>query len=154
LYTISIENLTVLPSGPLFNNPSELLSSDGFQTLIQYLRDRFEFVIVDSPPVLPVTDPCIISNFVDGVYITIRIRNGFQVNAQHSIEALETVGAPVCGIIVNGIQPKDAKTYRYGESYGYGRNRYGRNNAYYANDAKTKGMLKARSRERDPAKIN
>ncbi|MEQ1905570.1 MAG: polysaccharide biosynthesis tyrosine autokinase [Pirellulaceae bacterium] len=154
MYSTSVDNLTLLPSGPLFTNPSELLSSDGFQTLIQYLRDRFEFVIIDSPPVLPVTDPCIIANFVDGVYVTIRIRNGVQVNAQHSIEALETVGAPVCGIIVNGIQPKDAKTYQYGEGYGYGRNRYGRNNAYYTSDAKTKGKLKSRARERDPAEAN
>ncbi len=150
----SVENLTVLPCGPLFSNPSELLASDAFQSLIQYLRDRFEFVIVDSPPVLPVTDPCIIANFVDGVYLTLRIRNGVQVNAQHSIEALETVGAAVCGIIVNGIQPKDAKTYRYGEGYGYGRHKYGRNSGYYSSDAKSKGVLKSRSRERNPANTN
>ena len=79
------------------------------------------------------TDPVIISGYADAIYIPMRIRNGVQVNAQRAIEALNTVGANVKGIVVNGLRKKDSG-YNYGGygGYGYGNKAYGNYGSYKA----------------------
>jgi capsular exopolysaccharide synthesis family protein len=122
---IGLENFHLITSGPIFSNPSELLLSRHLPEIINQMRDEFDFIIVDSPPVLPVTDPCIIAGFVDAVYMPMRLRNGVQINARRAIEALETVGRNVEGVIVNGLMRKDSVNYRYGDRYGSSYTKYG-----------------------------
>ena len=134
IQVIGLPNLHLLTSGPQFANPAELLTTDRFPSLMEKLRDEYDFIILDTPPVLPVTDPAIISGYSDIIYMPMRIRNGVQVNAQRAIEALSTVGANVQGIIVNGLRKKEAG-YNYGGYGGYGgyRNKpYGTSGNYKA----------------------
>src|SRR5260370_32163670 len=73
----AVEGISVLPCGPRPLNPAELLTSPRFEELLGQLRQRYDFVIIDTPPLLAVTDPCVVAPRVDGVLHTIRIsRNG------------------------------------------------------------------------------
>ncbi len=134
-----VPQLHFLPSGPKYANPSELLTSAEFPKLLQDLAEKFDFVIVDTPPVLPVTDPAIISNFVDTIFMVLRIRKGVQVNARRAVEALETVNASLDGVIVNGLRRKDG----FGGKSGYG-SAYGQYGTYgsYSNGGADKGLGK------------
>ena len=120
-----VKNLELLASGPPCGNPAEILTSEGYADLLQQVRKKYDFVIIDTPPVLPVTDPAIISNLVDAVYMPMRIRKGVQVKSQKAIESLAMVGCQVSGVIINGLTPKEAGGNNYG-GYGYGGySRYG-----------------------------
>ena len=123
----SIKNLDLLASGPPCGNPAEILISEDFANLIQDTRDNYDFVIVDTPPVLPVTDPAIICNLVDAVYMPMRIRKGVQVKAQKATEALAMVGCELAGIVINGLSKREAGSYSYG---GYGTGNYAKYGAY------------------------
>ena len=124
---VGIRNLRFIASGPQYTNPAELLTTRAFIAFLEAVRTEYDFVIVDTPPVLPVTDPVIISNYVDAVYMPMRIRNGIQVNAQRAVESLAMVGTQISGIIINGLTKKESKGYNYG-GYGYGV--YGSRNPY------------------------
>ena len=124
IQVIGLPNLHLISSGPQYANPAELLTTERFPALLDSLRHEYDFIILDTPPVIPVTDPVIISGYADAVYIPMRIRNGVQVNAQRAIEALNTVGANVKGIVVNGLRKKDAG-YNYSGYGGYGYGSYG-----------------------------
>ncbi len=122
-----VENLHLLSSGPPCANPAEILTTDDFAQMLQDAKAKFDFVIVDTPPVLPVTDPVIISSHTDAVYMPMRIRNGVQVKSQKAIEALALVGCEVDGVIINGLSKKEVGSYNYG---GYGNSGYGNYGAY------------------------
>ncbi len=98
-----IPNLFFLPAQERPLNPSELLSTPQFKNLLDIARERFDFVLVDTPPLLAVTDPCAVAARVDGVLLTLRIRKGVQAVATRAMEMLQAVNGNVLGTIVNGI---------------------------------------------------
>ncbi|HEY2252096.1 MAG TPA: CpsD/CapB family tyrosine-protein kinase, partial [Planctomycetaceae bacterium] len=110
-----IDNLYGLSCGPKPSNPSELLSSPRYAELIDLLREKFDYVIIDTPPLLAVTDPAVVATRVDGILITIRINKRSQQDCVRSAELLSSLGANQLGVIVNGVDNRD----RYG-GYGYG----------------------------------
>jgi succinoglycan biosynthesis transport protein ExoP len=127
-----IPGLSILPSGPAISNPSELLSGARMGDLIKSLRESYDFVLIDTPPVLAVTDPLTVAARVDGVIMAIRIANRVQFSSRRAKEALDRVGATILGVVVNGFAPNSAfargvaKDYGYSGSYGYGyRSGYG-----------------------------
>jgi succinoglycan biosynthesis transport protein ExoP len=120
-----ISQLSILPCGPRPNNPAELLTSQGFQELLAAVRDQYEFVIVDTPPVLVVSDPSVVAPRVDGVLLTIRVSKNGRPDAERAKEMLVTLGANIVGVIVNGIGGQ--KNYGYNQYYNY---RYGYNYQY------------------------
>jgi len=69
-------DLFLMPAGGRPSNPGELVTSEEFRNLIEALREKFDYVLIDSPPVLPVSDPATIASIVDGVYLVTRIRKG------------------------------------------------------------------------------
>ena len=139
----SLKNLSILTSGPSCANPAEILTTEDFSTFMSDVRRLFDFVIIDTPPVLPVTDPVIISNYVDALYMPIRIRTGVQVKSQKAIEAMTLVGQDVDGIIINGLTRKEAGSYSYG---GYGYKTYGAYGAYNkSKDLQTSSEMKLRN---------
>jgi len=147
IQTIGLPNLHLISSGPQYANPAELLTTERFPALLNSIRHEYDFIILDTPPVLPVTDPVIISGYADAVYMPMRIRNGVQINAQRAIEALTTVGANVQGIVINGLSKKDSAGYNYGGyGYGYGGKAYGNYGAYKAAPA-PKGHQRPESSE-------
>jgi polysaccharide biosynthesis transport protein len=115
-------DLWVLPSGPLPPNPSEMLSSRRMKDVISELRGMFDFVIIDSPPVLFVSDPLAVSRQVDGVIMVIDAGRTSAPQAKKAIADLEQVGAPILGLVLNRVKPKDLQgSDEYGYGYGYGR---------------------------------
>ena len=117
-----VENLWCMPTGPKPPNPSELLTSPRFQELLDTLRGQYDFILVDTPPILAVTDPSAVAARVDGVLLTIRISKKSRAVAVRAIETLNTLGAGVLGVVVNGV--REERGYGYGR-YLYGRYRYG-----------------------------
>lgn len=112
--------LTVLPSGSIPPNPSELLGSRGMIDLVQGFRREFDVIVVDSPPLLPVTDAAIISSYVDGALVVARHGTTTKKQLQQSLQALSAVNATVLGFVLNRVPRKGADAYGYGYGYGYG----------------------------------
>jgi len=124
-----IENLTVMTAGPRTQNPAELLTSPKFEELLALLRDQFDFVVVDTPPLMAVTDASVVAPRVDGVVLTLRITKRARANSRRAAEMLDAVGANVLGVVVNGIAHRQG-AYGYGSrGYGYGYG-YGYSSAY------------------------
>jgi capsular exopolysaccharide synthesis family protein len=116
-----IEGLTVMPCGAKPNNPAELASSPQVKELIEEMRLEFDFVIIDSPPLLAVTDACPIAARVDGVILCIRIKKNVRVSAERATEMLANLGANCIGLVVNGVGAQSG----YGSQYTYGAYRAG-----------------------------
>ncbi|MFZ4810217.1 MAG: polysaccharide biosynthesis tyrosine autokinase [Ilumatobacteraceae bacterium] len=113
-------HLWALPSGPLPPNPSEVLSSRGAAQLIQVLRERFDYVIIDSPPVLLVSDALAMSRHADGLIMVVQAGRVTVPQIKKALAALEQVGAPTLGIVLNKVKDRDLRAegdYSYGYEY-------------------------------------
>jgi len=110
----SVEGLDVLASGPIPPNPSELLHLAAFGALIDAVRDRYDYVIFDSPPLGAVTDAAIISPQVDGTLLVVQASHTTRDSLRSALRQLNDVGARLLGVIVNDV---DLETNRYGGSY-------------------------------------
>ena len=116
-----VDNLFVVPARERPRQPSELLTTAQFSQFLATVKDQYDFVLIDTPPLLPVTDPSVVAAQVDGVLLALRVRRGVRVAAQRAVERLRSVQAKVLGVVVNGweVDPRESvSTYDYG--YGYG----------------------------------
>jgi capsular exopolysaccharide synthesis family protein len=120
-----VADFSVLPCGKRPKDPAELLARPEFEQLLQVLRERFDYVIIDTPPVLAVTDPCGVAARVDGVLVCMRLSRHTRDLGRRTIEQLRDVGATISGLVVNGVEERDA--------YGYGNYRYSDYRYYYKN---------------------
>jgi len=128
--TSNIPNLFYIPSGPIPPNPSELLGSNLFKNMLQFLGRTFEQIIFDSPPVLSFGDSLILSNCVDGVVLVVMSEKTPREALQQSKNALLQVNAKILGVVVNRVDI-GRTTHRY---YNYG------NYYYYEQEGKTKEL--------------
>ncbi len=110
-------NVAVLASGPVPPNPSELLASHRTQELFGLLRAECDVLLVDTPPVLPVTDGLVVSRFVDATIVVGIANRTTRHEAQRAVELLQQVGGPVAGTVLNGAD--QTSVYGYGNGYGY-----------------------------------
>lgn len=108
------ENLYVMTSGQIPPNPSELLGSDAMQQLIVRLQHAFDTVIIDAPPLLPVTDAAVLSRHVGGVVVVVGTQKVRQHDLEKSLMALEMVGSNVLGVVLNRLPVKGPDSYSYG----------------------------------------
>lgn len=108
----------LVASGPLPPNPAELLASRRAVEVIEDLDNRCDLLLIDSPPVLPVTDALVISGLVDAVLVVANSGTSTKRGMRRTTELLRQVDAPLIGTILNGVQSK----HEYG--YVYGDNRY------------------------------
>ncbi|WP_454699208.1 polysaccharide biosynthesis tyrosine autokinase [Arthrobacter humicola] len=108
------DNLYVLTSGRIPPNPSELLGAEVMHSLIMRLEQAFDTVIIDAPPLLPVTDAAVLSQHVGGVLIVVGTQKVRQHDLEKSLMALEMVGANVLGAVLNRLPPKGPDAYSYG----------------------------------------
>lgn len=111
-------NIWVLPSGPRPPNPSELLSLDRTANLIQALQETHAIVLLDCPPVLPVTDSLVLSRCVDSTLLIAESGNTSKRAVKRSVERLTQVSSPLIGTILNGVDAEGAYGSLY-EYYGY-----------------------------------
>jgi exopolysaccharide transport family protein len=119
LIATAVPNLTVLPAGPLPPSPAELLGSDAMKRLLEECRNEFDFVIIDAPPVLSVTDSVILSVEVDAALIVIRAGYTTKHSLRRTCELLAGVGARVLGTVLNGMSIGIVDGYYY-----YGKTKY------------------------------
>ncbi len=114
-----IPNLYVMPAGPVPPNPSELLSSVKLRYLVAELQERFDHIIIDSPPVIHVTDALIISPHVDGVVIVVKSGQTPREAVLRSKQALADVNAKLFGIVLNCVDLDKEGYYYYNYKYSY-----------------------------------
>lgn len=113
-------NLRVMTCGPLPPNPSELLQSHAMTQMISQLRDRFDVVIIDAPPLLPVTDAALLAAQADGMLAIVRHGKTTRDQLMHSLERLDAVDAKCVGVVINLVPVKKTRSgYGYGYGYGY-----------------------------------
>ena len=126
------DGLKFLPAGNIPPNPAELLNSDYLDQCFKLLRTMFDYVIIDSPPLLPVTDAAILAKKSDGVILVARAGKTRVGQFRGSKDSLNAVGATILGGVLNMIplaaRDYDNYGYRYGYAYGY-RRKYG---GYYS----------------------
>jgi len=117
LQSTPVENLTLLSSGPHPPNPSELLSSEPMADLVQHARAVFDVVIIDSPPVLAVTDAILAGRLSDGVLLCFRAGRIQRDDAKACRDQLELAEVRILGSLLNCYQP--ATTGKYDRRYSY-----------------------------------
>ena len=123
--------LWIVCTGTIPPNPSELLSSDRMKSFVEYCSKRYDYVIIDTPPINTVADAQIISTFVDGLIIVVRSGNTTTDELNAAIKTVDRAGGNLCGILLNGMDMKSVKysyRYKYGDRYGYSN--------HYARDSK------------------
>ncbi|MEN9325540.1 MAG: hypothetical protein RL414_1294 [Actinomycetota bacterium] len=138
LHPYESTGLKVILSGKVPPNPSELLSSHKFEELIELLRKQFEYVIIDCPPLLPVTDAAIVSAKADGCVLVVHAGVTKKPHFIGSRDAVKAVGSTILGVIINKI-PESSLEYEYGYRYGYPRY-YGANYRPYAKRGSEEGQ--------------
>ena len=106
-------SLHVLPSGQIPPNPSELLGSRPMEDLLAVLTSRYDIVLIDTPPLLPVTDAAILAKLAGGALVVIGADRLHRQQLGQALGSLETVGARVLGLVLNRLAHKQAGGYSY-----------------------------------------
>jgi len=122
-----VPNLSVIPAGPIPPNPAELLHSAKFKNFLKQVGERFDRIIIDSPPVVPVTDAAVLSTLVDGTVLVIRAFKTTKDLARHAARALSDLGATRAGAVLNAV---NFSRHEYKNRY-----YYYRGEGYYADEA-------------------
>jgi receptor protein-tyrosine kinase len=112
-------HLSVLAAGPMPPYPSEMLGSKHMQALLQEIRETNDYVIIDAPPLLPVTDGAVLSKAADGALLVARHGTTTRAQLEQAVGALENIDAKLLGVVLNRIPPKAAEGYGYGYNYAY-----------------------------------
>ena len=108
----------LMRSGNVPSNPAELLGSENFKILLNFAKRNYDYVLIDTPPLLPVTDAAVISSQVDGVVLVIHAGKTRKAEFQGCISAIEAVGGRILGIVLNKIPAGTRGSYyKYGYRY-------------------------------------
>lgn len=120
-----VEYIDVLPSGGVPNNTSMLLNSKVMKNLVNELREKYDYVFIDSPPICRLNDACIIAQYVDGTVLVNASKEIDSKVAKLTLEKLKKVGANVIGVVLNKFRSEQYNYYSYYSYYGYDDNRKG-----------------------------
>ena len=124
VYCTDVKNLHVLTCGPIPPNPSEMLSSKRIREFVESVRDYYDYIFIDAPPIGIVTDAGIISTYTDGCIFVVGSGEADIEMAKVSKERLEKVGANILGVVLNKFEASGANGY-----YNY----------YYEEEVKSRG---------------
>ncbi len=115
-----VDNLYCIPAGPVPPNPADMLHSERFRQFLADASERFDRVIIDSPPVVAVTDAAIIATLVDSCLFVIRAFKTPLALTRRGLRALHDVDAPIAGALLNAVDfTRFEYSYNYGQTYGY-----------------------------------
>ncbi len=123
IHKLWVPNLSVLPCGPIPPNPAELISSERMKEVLSILSEKYDHILIDSPPLTNVTDPVILSTMVDGVILVVQAGRSTREIVRRARHELSSVGAKIFGVVLNNL---DIKREGYGSylstygQYGYG----------------------------------
>ena len=121
LLDVGVPNLAVLPSGPLPPNPGELLASKNFADLVELLNLKFEYVIVDTPPVLSAADSISAATSTDGVIVVVDGQKTDMTTILQVRSDLDRAGANVVGAVLNRDRSRNARIFSRRDRYAYER---------------------------------
>jgi capsular exopolysaccharide synthesis family protein len=113
------DRLSLLPAGPVPPNPAELLDSARARDIFTRLRDQYDLVLIDSPPVLPVTDAAILSRYADATLMLAAAGQTRRSDLHRAVEKLDQVGATILGTVLNKVTRQTGNYYGYGYGYTY-----------------------------------
>lgn len=114
------KKLYIIPSGPVPPNPSELLNSKKMQQVLDFARKEADIVIIDAPPLLPVTDSVLLSKRVDGVIMAAMTNQTKKEVFKKGVQRLQQVNANLLGSVLNKYPVKGSQYYNYQNYYYYG----------------------------------
>lgn len=113
------DSVDLLACGPLPPNPSELVSSDMARNLIEELRRKYDYVIIDSPPLLPVTDGALLARITDGALLVVRSHRTTEDQVAQAVDNLTKADATLLGIVTVANKPAKKGSAGYYDSYYY-----------------------------------
>jgi capsular exopolysaccharide synthesis family protein len=112
-----VKNFYLLPRGVLPPNPADLLMSRKMQEVLNDLRNSFDFVLIDSPPAIAVSDAAVISAFCDGVLLVFHGQRTTTQSARQAVERLDSINATLLGVILNGVDIRNPDYVDYRSYY-------------------------------------
>jgi succinoglycan biosynthesis transport protein ExoP len=130
-----VENLWCIPSGPSPPNPADVLQSSRFRKFLEELAQRFDRVVIDSPPAVAVTDAAILSTSCDGTIFVVRAFKTSKHLTGHGLRSLRDVDAPIIGAVLNAVDLNRHEYNQYYHYYYYKREGYATRPAHDARDA-------------------
>lgn len=113
----AIPNLRLVPAGPIPPNPADLLNSERMRAILHHFEAESHMVIVDSPPVLAVSDAAILATMVDGVILVVDVNKSERRAVERAREAIEGIGGRILGVVINRLNPRGSLYYYYGSPY-------------------------------------
>jgi capsular exopolysaccharide synthesis family protein len=114
-----VPNLNLLTCGVIPPNPAELLGSGHMRDLLNHARENYDMILIDTPPIIAVTDPSVLARIVDGVVMVVRIASTQRGAALMAVDQLKRVEAPVIGVMLNGISASNFYGSFYYQQYYY-----------------------------------
>ena len=106
-------NLDVIFSGDVPPNPSELLSGERMQQMLDKMSQRYDYILVDTPPVTMVSDPCIVASLLDGVLLLARQGKTRKDALKQAVHQLKLTDAKLLGYVLNGVDMQSGNYYSY-----------------------------------------
>jgi capsular exopolysaccharide synthesis family protein len=119
LQATPVQNLFAIPCGSIPPNPSELLHTEAFAAVLRAATERFDRIVIDSPPVAAVSDALIISTQVDGTVVIVKAGTTTRDAVRRTLRSLADLNARVLGVVLNDVDTKDSRYGAYYYSYGY-----------------------------------
>ncbi|MBM81511.1 MAG: hypothetical protein CMJ78_13100 [Planctomycetaceae bacterium] len=112
-----IEGLQILTAGTPVGSPAELLSSARMASTIEAAKAEYDFVLVDTPPLLAVSDPCIVAPYTDGLLMVVCVGKNKRTTTRRAADLLDTHNVEVLGVIANSIEQTQGNSYTYSGGY-------------------------------------
>lgn len=116
IHPTEIEHLSVMGSGPFPPNPSELLGSSAMREVLREAQSQYDVVLIDSPPLLAVTDAAVLATIADGAILVIRVGSTAKAAVRRAVAQLQTVHGRIVGAVLNDV---DLRSGAFSGSYGY-----------------------------------
>jgi len=120
---IDIPNINIIAGGSTTTNPAELLASKKMQAIISQLREQYDYIFIDTPPILVCTDSRIVGEYTDGLILLAKVESTNIRAFQHAVNLTSHLNLEVLGVILNHVEFRFARayyyTYRYYKPYSY-----------------------------------